>query len=502
MDDGLSPATDFNPYFAETPPSDSSRSTTVVLYSNSSVEAEQPLSPWSTYSRSITPSLSTEHIPLANSLLLSPRDRRCLEFYPNSAMVVGYLKPWRWSNLSYIYEKSAATDPILMRMILAISASEMHKMEKSSPWSSSLQLRDAGLNHYNAAVRELSVSLNLQDGRDATQSMERLLTALLFMLDYEVKFGYSREHLRMHLAGVRSLFETCEKSIMNSRRRRASAVGGNISEEDGLPDVPLSLLSSQMLLWISYIDAVGGQGLSSQSLLTRMSQSRVPSLQLDRVYRDARRCGRNIWKDYPEDEVLDDLENYRPLEALHQTFVMRSKIWELAIARIEGRDCKDTPDGLWKEIVEIGEKYQDILNTAILPPTSNQRRVFNTIRCAASAYWAQVLFHRRLFRSNLPRNTFHLEAVERIMQIAHNDFARDRKYLVAQVSSLFLAGVETESATDRLWILERLKELDGMHLESPWASDILEKAILSGRTEDVNIMSLFQLDPNTCRSTP
>jgi hypothetical protein len=79
-------------------------------------------------------------------------------------------------------------------------------------------------------------------------------------------------------------------------------------------------------------------------------------MNLERIYRSARISGRHCWgEEYPEDEVLDDLENYRALEALHHTFVLRSRIWQLAVAKYEGRECTDTPDSLMKEIQEIGE---------------------------------------------------------------------------------------------------------------------------------------------------
>lgn len=113
----------------------------------------------------------------------------------------------------------------------------------------------------------------------------------------------------------------------------------------------MTLLSS-----IRYIDVAGGQGLSSQSLLSRMSQSPLQSMSLERIYRNARIAGRKSWaEEYPENEVLDDLENYRPLEFLHHTFVMRSRIWELAVAKYEGRGCRDTPGSLMNDIREIGE---------------------------------------------------------------------------------------------------------------------------------------------------
>ena len=105
-----------------------------------------------------------------------------------------------------------------------------------------------------------------------------------------------------------------------------------------------------------YLDAVGGQGLCSQSLLSRISQSTLPSLSLERIFQNARISGRHCWgEEYPEDELLDDLENYRPLEALHRVFLLRSRIWELAVAKYKGKRCPDTPETLMKEIKEIGE---------------------------------------------------------------------------------------------------------------------------------------------------
>jgi hypothetical protein len=105
-----------------------------------------------------------------------------------------------------------------------------------------------------------------------------------------------------------------------------------------------------------YIDAIGGQGLSSQSLLSQISQSSLPSIKLERLYRRARISGRHCWgEEYPEDAILDDVENYRPLEFMHHGLLMRSRIWQLAIARHGGKDGSETPESLFEELMEIGE---------------------------------------------------------------------------------------------------------------------------------------------------
>jgi hypothetical protein len=80
------------------------------------------------------------------------------------------------------------------------------------------------------------------------------------------------------------------------------------------------------------------------------------------------------------------------------------------------------------------------------------------------------------------------------MKIAYMDFARDKNCLATQVSALFMAGIETDDEIHRDWILERLKELKGLHTESPWASEVLERVMRSGRTESLELLPLLQLD--------
>lgn len=247
----LSPSTDSISNFPEPSPEEDWASQRTLTWLCTSQGHSQLSIPSSTSTPSIVRSLSTEHIPCANSLILSPHDRRCLEYYPSSTMVLGYLKPWQWSNLSYIYQKTASNDAIVMRMILAMSASEMHRIENGSNSATANDSHDPGLFHYNLAVRQLSVFLRQETGGDAKQRLERLLAALLFMVEYEVRFGYSRHHLRLHLQGVRSLFESYENLMLNRQKQQQITSAEHAGGESEVADSQLSLLSSQLLLWIS-----------------------------------------------------------------------------------------------------------------------------------------------------------------------------------------------------------------------------------------------------------
>ncbi|KAI5300736.1 hypothetical protein KEM56_002233, partial [Ascosphaera pollenicola] len=129
-------------------------------------------------------------------------------------MVLEYRKPWKWSKLSYINQEIVPKDPIIMRMLLAISASELCRLQNSmgttfaSRTSRQMSLgtvHDIGLAHYTLAVNDLAKLLSqgevggMTPLNNARDRMERLLPALFFMIEYEIRFGYSRRHLKLHL---------------------------------------------------------------------------------------------------------------------------------------------------------------------------------------------------------------------------------------------------------------------------------------------------------------
>jgi hypothetical protein len=136
-------------------------------------------------------------------------------------------------------------------MILATSGSEMHRLQVGSGLS--LDSNDTGLHHYNLAVRDLSTALGQECLDSLKQNLEKLLAALLFMIDYEVRFGYSRQHLRLHLEGARALYASCEKSIMGLEGLQETVLSAEDDEIDTSDNSYISIPSSLYLLWISYV---------------------------------------------------------------------------------------------------------------------------------------------------------------------------------------------------------------------------------------------------------
>ncbi|KAJ5752586.1 hypothetical protein N7520_009503 [Penicillium odoratum] len=126
-----------------------------------------------------------------------------------------------------------------MYMIIASSASELQNLGHS-------YLRPASqyaARNYGIALNELNLLLD----QDVKPDLDSSLTCLFLMAHYELKLGYSNQHITIHLKGVEALLESGNYS---------SALGGNNSlpsHENGVAESeiqPFSSLSALLLVWI------------------------------------------------------------------------------------------------------------------------------------------------------------------------------------------------------------------------------------------------------------
>lgn len=93
----------------------------------------------------------------------------------------------------------------------------------------------------------------------------------------------------------------------------------------------------------------------TESLNDYVMQSRNPALKPDHLHRCARLWGRCFWGDqYPDQEVLDDIENYRALELLHTGFDLRYKTWKVLLDSGSGTDSGEP---LFREIIAVCEVH-------------------------------------------------------------------------------------------------------------------------------------------------
>lgn len=76
----------------------------------------------------------------------------------------------------------------------------------------------------------------------------------------------------------------------------------------------------------------------------------------DRLFEEARVCVPQLWDvEYPVDELLDDIENYRPLKFVHLCQKLKLRIWSLGRALIQNAADLEESYSVWEEIEQIGE---------------------------------------------------------------------------------------------------------------------------------------------------
>ena len=109
--------------------------------------------------------------------------------------------------------------------------------------------------------------------------------------------------------------------------------------------------------------ALGGLngGQLSLDLLSAPAESPVA---YDQIFEQARRCLPKVWgSDYPVEELLDDMENYRGLLFLTACQKLKISAWRIGKAAGEGKSVEDSKAELWSRIQDTGEVILPLLLT-------------------------------------------------------------------------------------------------------------------------------------------
>ncbi|BCR93407.1 Zn(II)2Cys6 transcription factor [Aspergillus luchuensis] len=430
-----------------------------------------PFPPYAQPSPLYRPLPGTGALPCTNSLVLSEHDQKYFQYFPSSSVVFYYMKNWQWSSFRYLYEGPAATSKVIMRMILALSASDMHRngLVVRSPGRPTAE--DHGRYHYGMAVKEFRQLLETPKPQVSFAELEMIFATMFLMVAYEWQFGHCVRHLHLHLQGVRSLLET-HPELFHVRDVNEVLLA---MEADQPSDTVsrASFISDQFLLWILYIDVNRRSIGTTESLYDYVLNSGNESLHPDHLYRCARLWSRCFWgKQYPDQEVSDDMENYRGLEFVHVGYTLWHKLWKCL-------DEKHTESGeaLFAEMMTVRDKYSDLLLTAKLASPGSTRRTLNTIYMAVNNFYALILFHRRLFDTARPPAALHRQALNNIIDNAHKQYAADPRLLRRLHWPLLMAIVETDDPAQREWLRERLYELRSFHSEHLWAFQLAEEVL-------------------------
>ncbi|RAL12916.1 Rh-like protein/ammonium transporter [Aspergillus homomorphus CBS 101889] len=409
------------------------------------------------------PSLSGTEFPCSNALVLSEHDQKYFQYFPSSSIVFYYMKNWQWSSFCYLYQGPARVSRVIMRMILALSASDMYRsgLVVRSPGRPTAE--DHGRFHYGMAVKEFRQMLETPKPQVSLAEMEMIFATMFLMVAYEWQFGHCLRHLQLHLQGVRSLLETHPELFQSKDFDEVMlSMDTNHSTSDIASRV--SFIPEQFLLWIIYVD-INRRVLetTNDSLTDYVLNSDNPALHPDQLHRSARLWSRCFWgKQYPDQEIADDMENYRALELIHVGFILWHKAWKCLGDLVE---TAYTPNTLYTEILSVRDRFSDLILTAKISGAGSTRRTLNTIYMAVSNFYALILFHRRLLSPNQAPAAIHRQALNGILENTHKQFAVDQRLLRRLHWPLLMAIIETDDPVQREWLRQRLLELRGVHSE-------------------------------------
>lgn len=301
-----------------------------------------------------------EFLQASNSLTLSTFDRSCLEYLQDSVLVVMLGKHWPWSTLSYTYRRVAVKEPMVMSMILATTASEIHRSRvfdcDNAPGNLPVDsLSDvAGRTHYGKALSSLRETL--KHDVKSPEKLEAVFITLWLMIDYENRFGNGSAGINVHMHGIISLlFNHVLPSVKYTEDMQITfpKYGGAIDWptpthnldfgqvqlahgkfDEGIRSTTVPLF----LLWILYFCTPGALfcrsgAVRSDAKLFRLflrSGPETSSLSLPELYKISRQSPSRFWgEEYPASAQLDDLENLPGLTLYHKSHVIQFKITEL-----------------------------------------------------------------------------------------------------------------------------------------------------------------------------
>jgi hypothetical protein len=319
------------------------------------------------------------------------------------------------------------------------------------------------------------------EGHGRAQDLNCILGALWMMINYEQNFGDGSGHgFRAHLRGAAAMYNGRIGNIADVFSP-ATPTGRGETGSDGFVPSPLTC---QLMVWIGFVDggaAINGLGGAFCRLLgeSRQHPGRiVPSAQLEifrAIQKRADMAPFELWgSSYPQDEMVDDLQNSQlmGLQAeIAQLRYLLSYLTEDPFPDVNpglspGADPRLAFETELQSVVrDISMQYGAIFRIASSLDTRkmaspSQKRFALSARHICAFFYASVLCFRRLIRGSQPLNEEQRQALREIMtlaSLAHQDNGEDG--MVQFAWALFVAALESDDFIHRTWLLERMESL-------------------------------------------
>ncbi|OAQ60044.1 C6 zinc finger domain-containing protein [Pochonia chlamydosporia 170] len=428
--------------------------------------------PWS-------PSLPAHMSELANSassIDLTSADHEAIRYYRTTFARLHHTKNPDYGLYAIIFN-IAEREPIVMRVVLALGGQELEFRKRGSDQELADTRTVTPLHHYAAALRMFAEAVDGSPGPDGRQlDLDAILAAIFLMLWYEKKFGdASCRGFANHLAGAaRVVWHRCRNEVFKralhepqdqEKRLALVRMGDDAQDRERI----LSQFSARILVHLCIYDSVAaGHGLGGhlvETLNQALAFTNGTSLYQDRsdsLHRFSYGLYRVMWaQDYPQEEMLDDLEN-------RTVYCMAASIVQLRfmISSLDNLDL-EAAKTCFTEIQAVFKatdvEFEEIFGIAsdLAPNFDSPKRLVCNIRQLVPQYYGiKIQLARTLRRLGLPYKEPTEEFVGLIMTLSMQALRhRGDDAMVRVADALFMAAIETKDESRRDWFIARFQAL-------------------------------------------
>lgn len=392
-----------------------------------------------------------------------------------------------------------------MRMLLAVGGRDVESRRPSAQ----NQLLDnrpqktkawASLHHYAAALRCLADTLSVgPDGQDLLD-LDTSFTLLYLMILYEQRYGDSEcQGLTHHLKGAAAILSRRCRNMSNQLAAlRVSDPPALVEKNIAGGNDQISLFTARVLIWISLCDSAastyGVGGTFNDTLHEILGCSRPSSpgslhsvadgVEVLHTYSNP--LFRVMWgSDYPQQELLDDIEN----RSVFELTVCCNQVRHLLSKLVLVKDDEERQRQLvltTSTMQAMTTKYSELLQVAggLYPSTGSSQRLVRNLRAITPQYHAVVVLFTRLAGDMGSPSTATIDPslhIGSIVGLAKQSFRHGGEEAVMRVAwPLLVAALEPGTEKHHEWILNRFRAMSRLDANLGRVCGFLEDYLDSG----------------------
>lgn len=416
-----------------------------------------------------------------SSISLTATDHEAIRYFRTTFARRHHTKNPDFSVYSIIFN-TAQSEPLVMHTVLALSSRAIRPRNQTS--TAPREQDWSHLCHYSSALGRLKEEIEKGPESDESFNFDACFTALYVMLLYEQSFGGDGfAGLTHHLRGAAMILQHRGHMIKRDLETLATPLAiCRRGAEQGL-----SLYSARILIWISLCDAsaatydVGGSfNAALDEVLGRTDPGGIESL-----HSFSNALFRIMWgKEYPQNELMDDIENRSVFELMVSCYRARYSLAVLAQSLRAGDvEASHNQTEATKLLIQfVAARYRELLEVAsgLLPSTDHSHRLVANLRGIVPHYHAAVILLHRLTENGpiapvLADPKAHVNAIMSLAQQAYRHQGVDAMVRIAW--PLLVVALETQEQPTRDWILSRFNSMVGLSKNMERTEDFLRNSV-------------------------